>query len=208
MASVHHDAEVLAAMPPEPVRRFSVDEYHRMIQSGILTDEDQVELLEGWIVPKMPRNPPHDGVISLIYNRVVTPRLPAGWFCRGQSAITTSDSEPEPDIAIIRGKEEDYLKRHPRPKDMGLVIEVADTSIRRDRVIKARLYARAGIPVYWIVNLSAARLEVHSEPSGATDNPAYAQRKAYPRSRTVPLVLNGKAVAAIPVRELLPLLDD
>jgi Uma2 family endonuclease len=191
-------------LPPLPVRRFSVKEYHRMIDSGILTDEDRVELLEGWIVPKMPRNPPHDGVIALIYNRVLTPRMPEGWFCRGQSAVTTSDSEPEPDLAVIRGRERDYLKRHPGPRDMALVIEVADTSIRRDRVIKARLYARAGIPVYWIVNLPGGRVEVHTEPSGPTKTPTYNQRRNFGRTRNVPLILDGTVVAEIPVRDLLP----
>jgi Uma2 family endonuclease len=191
-------------MPPLPVRRFSVKEYHRMIQSGILTDEDHVELLEGWIVPKMARNPRHDAVIALLHNEVIGPRLPKGWFCRGQSAITTRDSEPEPDLAIVRGRSLDYLKRHPGPKDMALVIEVADTSIRRDRVIKARLYARAGIPVYWIVNLAGNRVEVHTEPSGPADAPCYRQRHTYGRTRSVPLELDGTTVAEIPVRELIP----
>jgi Uma2 family endonuclease len=204
MAVRFEQAGGLKEMPPEPVRRFSVKEYHRMIDSGILTDEDRVELLEGWIVPKMPRNPPHDGMITLIHNRVLAPLLPQGWFCRGQSAVTTADSEPEPDLAVIRGDERNYLKRHPGPKDMALVIEVADTSIRRDRVIKARLYARAGIPIYWIINLPGGRVEVHTEPSGPSDSPAYKQRHNFGRTRTVPLVLNGALVAEIPVRELLP----
>ena len=197
-------ADNLREMPPVPVRRFSVDEYHRMIRLGILTDEDHVELLEGWIAPKMPRTPRHDGTITLLYHRVLGPLLPQGWFCRGQSALTTPESEPEPDLAIIRGDEHTFLKRHPGPKDMALVIEVADTSIRRDRVIKARIYARAGIPHYWIINLSAARVEVFSEPSGPTDTPSYGQRRSYGRRRSVPLVLNGAVVAEIPVRELLP----
>jgi Uma2 family endonuclease len=194
----------LAGFPPLPVRRFSVAEYHRMIESGILTDEDQVELLEGWIVPKTARTPPHDAVIALLHNEVIGPRLPKACFCRGQSAITTKDSEPEPDLAIVRGRPLDYLKRHPGPKDMALVIEVADTSIRRDRAIKARLYARAGVPVYWIVNLSGGRVEVHTEPSGPTDTPTYGQRRNYGRTRSVPLVLDGLAAAEIPARELLP----
>src|SRR5262249_10486828 len=127
MAVPLQQAGDLTAMPPLPVRRFSVDEYHRMIDSGVLTDEDRVELLEGWIVPKMTRNPPHDTIIALLQNRVLGPQLPAGWFCRSQSAVTTEDSEPEPDLAVIRGDERDYLKRHPGPKDMTLVIEVSDT---------------------------------------------------------------------------------
>ena len=132
----------LKAMPPLPMRRFSVDEYHRMIRSGILTDEDRVELLEGWIVPKTPCSPAHDAITSLCHNQTIGPRLPRGWFCRTKSAITTRDSEPEPDVAIIRGRPLVFLKRHPGPKDTAPVIEVADTSIRRGRVIKAHLYAR------------------------------------------------------------------
>jgi Uma2 family endonuclease len=193
-----------AEAPPVPVRRFSVDEYHQMIRSGILTDEDQVELLEGWIVPKMARNPPHDGVIALVHNRVLGPRLPAGWFCRSQSAITTKDSEPEPDVAVVRGKERDYMRRHPGPQDMALAIEVADTTLRRDRTLKARIYARAAIPIYWIINIPGARVEVHSEPSGPTDSPSYARRQTYSLRRVLPLILDGNEVARIPVRELLP----
>src|SRR5436305_4096318 len=86
-------------LPPAPVRRFTVDEYHRMIQTGILEEDDSVELLEGWIVLKMPRNPPHDVAIDLAREAIET-RLPAGWRVRVQSAITTSDSEPEPDLAV------------------------------------------------------------------------------------------------------------
>jgi hypothetical protein len=96
-----------------------VNEYHRLVQAGVLEEDEPVELLEGWIVEKIPRNPLHDAVVSLILNRVLAPRLPAGWFCRGQSAITTTDSEPEPDIAVVRGNERDYLARHPGPADIG-----------------------------------------------------------------------------------------
>ena len=92
-------------VPPVPVRRFTVDEYHQMIRAGILGEDDNVELLEGWIVPKMPRNPAHDALIAWVHNRVLAPRLREGWYCRGQSAITTPDSEPEPDLAVIRGSD-------------------------------------------------------------------------------------------------------
>ena len=104
-----------AILPPLPVRRFTVDEYHRLIETGVLGEDDDVELLEGWIVPKMARTPTHDALISFIMNRSLSPRLPSGWFCRGQSAITTTESEPEPDIAVVRGSELDYLSRHPGP---------------------------------------------------------------------------------------------
>src|SRR4051794_31502732 len=97
-----------SARPPAlPLRKFTVDEYQRMIRAGILTDEDTVELLKGGIVKKMPRTPPHDAVVARLINKVLAPRLPADWFCRGQSAMQTATSQPEPDVAVVRGTEFD-----------------------------------------------------------------------------------------------------
>jgi Uma2 family endonuclease len=193
-----------AILPPFPVHRFTVDEYHRLIETGVLGEDDDVELLEGWVVPKMPRSPTHDAVISILINRRLTPRLPEGWFCRGQSAITTSDSEPEPDVAIIRGSEEDYLSRHPCPTEIALAIEVAESSLQQDRVHKARIYAAAGVPVYWIVNLIDRQIEVHTDPSGPDTTPAYRNRKDYKPGELVPFILDGREIGPIPVAELLP----
>src|SRR4051812_40189587 len=88
--------------PAGPLRRFTVDEYHRMIRTGILTEDDPVELLEGWIVLKMPHNPPHDATVDQS-REVLQAALPAGWRVRVQSAITLSDSEPEPDLVVVPG---------------------------------------------------------------------------------------------------------
>jgi Uma2 family endonuclease len=193
----------LFAVPPMPVRRFSVDEYHRMIDVGILTEHDPVELLEGWIVPKMPHNPPHDGTIQVI-NKRVGRRLPDGWDLRVQSAITTDDSEPEPDLAIVRGDERAYIHRHPAPADIGVLIEVSSSTLTHDRQVQGRLYARAGIPTYWIVNLVDHCIEVNSDPDRAANPPAYRTRTDYRSGDQVPLVLDGKTVAALPVADLLP----
>jgi Uma2 family endonuclease len=133
-------------VPTDPILRLSVEQYHEMIRSGILTPEDRVELLEGWLVPKISKNPPHSVVNELAAEalRVVVPR---GWFVRMQGPLTTSTSEPEPDISVARGQPRDYLNRHPGPQDLAMVVEVADTSVRRDRGIKRRAYARAGVAV-------------------------------------------------------------
>ena len=191
-------------VPPVPVRRFTVDEYHQMIQAGILGENDNVELLEGWIVPKMPRNPVRDALISWVHNRVLAPRLRGGWFCRGQSAIITPDSEPEPDLAVIRGSERDYLSRHPRPADTALAVEVADSSLARDRSIKARLYASAGVPLYWIINLVDDQIEVYTQPTGPGPAPDYRTRQDYKRTDLVPLVIDGIEMGPIPGGDLLP----
>ncbi len=161
--------------PPFPVRRFTVDEYHRMIQSGILTEDDRVELLEGWIVPKMPHNPPHDSVLDQVQEALLK-ALPQGWRVRVQSAITTADSEPEPDIVVAPGPASRYRTRHPGPADIVLLVEVADSTLANDRGMKAQLYARAGIVVYWIVNLVDAQVEVYTDPTGPDPSPRYRQR--------------------------------
>src|SRR5262245_726794 len=106
-------------MPPFPVWRFSLDEYHRLIELGAFTEDDPVELLEGWLVPKTPRNPRHDASIQCA-DKIIGPQLPTGFTIRIQSAITTVDSEPEPDIAVVRGHERTYTLHHPNVADIGL----------------------------------------------------------------------------------------
>jgi Uma2 family endonuclease len=188
---------------PLAVRQFTVDEYQRMIEAGILPEHAPVELLQGWIVQKMPRNPPHDSALFRIQKEMFQ-RLPAEWLCRGQSEITTDDSRPEPDLAIVRGPEDRYDERHPGPEDTAVAIEVSDSTLQRDRTLKAQVYARARIPVYWIVNLPQSLVEVYTDPSGPDANPGYRQRHDYGLEDAVPLVLDGREVARIPVRNLLP----
>lgn len=179
--------------------RFSVASYQRMIASGALTAEDKVELLENYVVLKMPHNPPHDSTIQRML-RPLLRALPSGWDLRVQSAISLSDSEPEPDFAIVRGSSADYENRHPSAADVGLLIEVADTSLARDRHDKGRIYANAEIPNYWVVNLLDRQIEVYCQPSPAAE---YGASRFYPIGEVVPLVLDGNTVAAVPVAELL-----
>lgn len=189
--------------PPYPIRLFTVEEYHRLIESNVLTEDDPVELLEGCIVPKMPRKPSHDGTIA-ICNEHLQSCLPPGWTIRIQSAITLSDSEPEPDLAVIRGRSRSYIHRHPGPADIGLLIEVSDASIGRDRNDKGRIYARAGIPVYWIINLIDLHLEVYVEPGLVRGKPAYRRKRIVSAEKSLALILDGKAITQVAVRDLLP----
>lgn len=188
-------------MAPYPVRRFTVAEYHQLAESNVLTEDDRVELLEGWIVPKMIHNPTHDSTIELIDNALRS-HLPEGWRLRIQSTITTVDSEPEPDIAIVRGSIRQHAAQHPGPGDIGLLVEVADRSLERDR-LKCGLYARAGIPCYWIVNLIQSTIEVYSDPSGPVDEPKYGRRHDYCLDDCVPLMIEGRQLALIAVRQML-----
>lgn len=185
------------------LRRFSVSEYHRMIEAGILDEDDAVELLDGYIVLKMPRNPPHDTSLQRVRKRVEA-LLPSGLDVRIQCAVTLPESEPEPDVTVVQGDELTYATRHPGPGEIELVVEVADSTLQRDRNDKGRIYARAGIPIFWIVNLVDRQLEVNTTPSATGANPGYTQHQIYGLTGVVSLVLNGKVVGGIPVRDLFP----
>jgi Uma2 family endonuclease len=190
-------------VPTDLIWRLSVDQYHAMISTGILTEDDPVELLEGWLVVKMPQNPPHRVVVKLI-QQTLERLVPDNWYVDTQSPITTADSEPEPDVVVVRGDTRQYLDRHPGPQDLALVVEVADATLQRDRVLKRRIYALAGIPTYWIANLSESKFEVYSEPSGASVQPDYRQQRDFGPVDQVPLVIDGVEIGRIPVREMLP----
>lgn len=196
--------------PPTPtflneasMAKFSTARYDAMVSSGILTSEDKVELLENYVVLKMPRDSIHDCAIELISD-ALSPVLPAGWRLRCQLTLATSDSRPEPDYAVVRGDPRTRRDQHPSASDMALVIEVANTSLLRDQRDKARIYARANVVCYWIVNLEDRRIEVHTQPSGPCDSPAYANVQNYAPGDAIPLVLDGTTVATIAVADLLP----
>ena len=190
-------------VPTEPVWRFSVAQYHQMIRLGILTEDDPVELLEGWIIQKMPKNPPHRAATKLTRN-ALEEIVPEGWYVDAQEPITLLDSEPEPDVVVVRGDTRDYLDRHPGSPDLALVVEIADSTLERDRTSKKRLYARAGIPVYWIVNLPEQKLEVYTEPIDLAQEPTYQQRQDYSLSDEVSVAIEGREVGRLTVRDLLP----
>lgn len=189
--------------PQAPVFRFTIEEYHRLIEAEILTEEDRVELLEGWIVHKRGHHPPHSVAIGLA-SAVVRRLLPPGWHERVQLPITLADSEPEPDVAIVRGGLRDYLERHPGAAETGLLIEVSDSTLQIDRSTTARVYARAGIPRFWIVNLVDRQIETFADPVLSPAAPSYREVQVLSPGQQVPLLLDGDEIARIAVDDLLP----
>ncbi len=150
--------------PPLRIRRFSVEQYHQLGELGVLTPEDNVELLEGWIVEKMNQRPIHGFIVGLL-NELFQSTVPDSHCVRCQLPIATERSEPEPDIAIVRGSHDDFRDRHPRGSVCRLVIEVADTSLDKDRS-KAAIYREAGVQEYWIVNVADKRIERYDFTGG------------------------------------------
>ena len=194
---------VAPQVPPYPIWKFSVADYHRLIDIGVLDENDRVELLEGLLVPKRSHGPLHDLAVELANERI-RKDLPAGWRLRVQSAITTGDSEPEPDLAIVRGELRTAPRRHPLPTEIGLLIEVADTTLQNDRLRKTEIYGRAGILQYWIVNLQDRQVECYSQPTGPITNASYNLCDIQKPGGQLRLEFDGVVVATLDPSELLP----
>lgn len=146
------------------LRRLSVSEYHRMSENDILKEDEQVELIEGIITKMSPKGTKHSAVISRLSVKFYEPVLQNKVILRVQDSIVLNDmTEPEPDIAVVKFRDDYYSKEHPHPNDVLLLIEVADTSLERDREVKLPLYAASGIPEVWIVNLVEKVIEVYRE---------------------------------------------
>jgi len=145
------------------VRRWTRQEYDRMVEAGILGEDDHVELIDGEIVKMAPQGKPHAAAIRRVHvalQRAFGPER----YVQVQLPMTPDDvSEPEPDLAVLPGSPWDFDEEH--PATALLVVEVAESSLSFDRKRKGGLYARAGIPEYWIVNLKRGRLEVYRDPA-------------------------------------------
>jgi Uma2 family endonuclease len=189
-----------APLASPAVYRFTVDEFERIADS---LDNDQVELIDGYIVGRGEMKPSHVLATELL-KRCIEPMLPSGRFVREDKPVRIPDfDEPRPDIAVVRGDPKVYAHRHPGPADVSLLVEVSDTTLPRDRGEKWLNYARSGIPVYWIVNLVDHQVEVYSDP--AADG--YASREVYAQflsAQLVPVVIDGIAVGQIAVADILP----
>lgn len=185
------------------LRRWTRHEYDQLIELGMLGARDRIELLGGQLIVAEPQSPYHYTAIRLVAAALVSAFGP-GWDVRAEGPVALDDeSEPEPDVAVVRGRPLDYRDAHPsRPV---LVVEVALSSLAFDRAHKGSLYARAGLADYWVVDLSARCLEVYRDPR---PDPAAAFGWRYasavrldPADSVAPLATPG---APVPVSSLLP----
>ena len=167
MTSTTQHAPTAAA--PHPLiapRRFTVDEYYRLGEAGILGPEDRVELIDGEIVKKSPIGPLHAAVVERLRD-LLSERLRGQATIRSQNPIRLSNaSEPEPDMAVVQLRADAYASAHPTPADVLLLIEASDSTLAYDRDVKLPRYAAAGIPELWIVDLEHQQVEQHYGPAG------------------------------------------
>jgi Uma2 family endonuclease len=168
-----------------PRRLFTVDEVSRMVELGILGEDERVELLDGELLIVSPQSPSHAarlGALALALSDAYRPH--ADVHVRQQMPLDARPhSLPEPDLAVVKGNHLDYQERHPIGGEAHLVVEVARTSQALDRR-KTRIYATAGVPVYWLIDLVARQIEVFSGPS---EGGTFAQRRVLGRDETIDL---------------------
>ena len=153
-------------MPVQLLKRsFTVEEYHRMVQAGILTEDDRLELIEGEIVAMTPIGSKHAACVNRL-TRLLSDQVGRRAILSVQNPINLGErSEPQPDLALLHVRPDFYASAHPEPPDVLLVVEVAETSADVDREVKVPLYARAGIPEVWLVDLAGECVEVFQEPA-------------------------------------------
>jgi Uma2 family endonuclease len=178
--------------------RFTTDEYERMITAGILTEDDRVELNRGEAIEEMSVGDPHIACILRLTRKF--PRiLDDSVFVSVQNAIKLVDSEPLPDVGLLRYRDDYYATRKARPSDILLLIEVADSSLQNDREVKIPLYAESGIVEYWIVNLIDDCIEVYRSPQ---PDGTYAEKRVLRRGERIEI--EAIAGAECDVADLLP----
>jgi Uma2 family endonuclease len=174
-------------------RHFNITEYYRMAEAGILSEDDRVELIEGEIIKMTPIGSRHAGCVSrlnALFNRLI-----------GETAVVSIQnplrlsnfSEPQPDIALLKPRDDFYSNAHPTPADVLLIIEVSDTSLEYDRDIKLPLYAATSMPEVWLVNLIKDTIEIYREPHSGM----YREVRYFTHGETVSPLFNSNLTLSV-----------
>jgi Uma2 family endonuclease len=170
-----------AVAVPIPRRRFTVDEYHRMGDAGVLTEDDRVELLDGEIIQMSPIGTPHASTVARLNTLLVRRFGKQATIWVQNPIILDRWSEPQPDLCVLAQRSDFYADAHPRPRDVLLGIEVMDTSRSYDRTLKLPLYAKAELREVWLVDLKGQTIDVHRRPALR----GYREHQTYARGRTI-----------------------
>jgi Uma2 family endonuclease len=201
--------QVAAGISPG-LKRWTASEVHAMIEQGLLHDGEPFELIDGLLVHKNraaagadPMTHGSEHIVAVMRLQRVDRQLDGtGYFLQTQLPIAISaDDEPEPDAAVVRGQPTDYLAGMASARDCCLVVEVADSSLLHDRGAKQRMYARAGIPAYWIVNLRTSVIEVYEQPDAQSGE--YRVRRDHQRGEKIDIALPKATVLSVQVDDIL-----
>jgi Uma2 family endonuclease len=179
--------------------RMTVDQYERLVETGVL-DDQRIELINGLLVNKMGKKPPHVLASEALRDELMR-LIPPGWRLTIEAPIRIPNyDEPEPDLAIVRGTRDDFKDRHPGPADVAILIEVSESSLDRDRGEKLLAYARGGVPVYWIVNLIDRQVEIHTEPMAN----GYRNRTVVTAAGHIPVIIDDKEIGRLEAFVIFP----
>jgi Uma2 family endonuclease len=182
-----------------PLYRMSIEQYEKMVDAGVFTKGDKLELINGLLVAKMTQNDPHSTADTLTGD-ALRAIIPAPWHVRSAKPVRLPPrSKPEPDYTVVKGAVRDYASRSPGAADVGLVVQVAVSSLARDRK-RSRRFALHDIPIYWIVNVGDRQVEVYTSPTAI----GYHTSQIYKPGDMVPVVLDGVEVGKIAVDDILP----
>lgn len=189
--------------PPGVPYLFNAEQFQRMIDADVFPRESRVELWDGMVYEKMAKNRPH-AIAANKFAAALIPATPRGWHVAIEDSVGVGPGRvPLPDIMLVRGAPDDFSDRNPEARDIGLLIELADSSVRFDTGPKLAGYARAGVPHYWVANLPAGVIQAYRDPVPSEGR--YASVETWIRSQSIPLVLHDVEVGRIAVDDLLPL---
>jgi hypothetical protein len=182
----------------------TVDRFERLIRAGVYGEDDPLFLWMGRLYEKMAPGELHVFVTTTLAQYLAR-IVPRGWYVLQEQPIHLNvDSMPEPDVAVVQGTIRDYLNGRAKAEDVRLIVEVADSSATFDTREKLTAYAKAAIPVYWIIHLKAGRITVFGDPSGPAESPSYRSRIEFVPGEVVPVVIDGTEIDRIKVDDLLP----
>ncbi len=184
--------------------RLTGRQFFKMIRAGVFPDHHNVELLGGLLVEQMTKFAPRSFAIAQLHDAIKS-MLAVGWIIQQEAMLGLGRHwRPEPDLTVVRGAWSSYRDRSPIAADIGLIIEVSDSSYRIDRGSKWRRYAAVGIPAYWIVNLAKRQVEVYTEPTGRGQSASYQRLATFDADAQVPVTIEGREVGRIVIRDILP----
>ena len=193
--------DVLVTAPRE--NPMTIAEYHQLIESGVVVKDDRVELIEGRLVSKIQRTPQRHHSIWKAQSSL-SHAVPAGWYVASGQPITLEEySEFEPDVVVVRGNARDYRDRRPGADDLALVVDVVE-AVGGDIEVRKGVYARAGVPVCWVIHTAEHRIEVYSDLTNINDFATYWEETDSTASDKIPFVIEGREIGGFTVRELTP----